>query len=308
MSKIKSMLSPMNDLIFKKIFGSSMNKDIIVSFLSSILDIPNEEYESLTLLDTNTRIRRKKGKYGILDLKIKTKSGMLINIEMQVYPMEGMAQKILFYVSSMVIEQLGKKQNYTEIKKVISIAILNYNMYPDRKGYLRKHLIYDVTNNKPCNEYVESYIIELLKLPKKSDGTLLYYWLKFLISTKKEEFEMLKEKDPNIKSAVLLLEELSEDDEIRRLAEIEDMARRDEYDRIRTASRKGEEKGFRKGRKEGIEIGEAKGIIVGRQEGEAVGILKGKLDTAASLLKIGMTVEQVAELSKLTVDQIRELI
>ncbi|MCL2323721.1 MAG: hypothetical protein FWC47_16645 [Oscillospiraceae bacterium] len=131
---------------------------------------------------------------------------------------------------------------------------------------------------------------------------------------------MLKEKDPNIKSAVLLLEELSEDDEIRRLAEIEDMARRDAYDRIRTASRKGEERGLRKGRKEGklegeakgrlegIEIGEAKGIIVGRQEGEAVGILKGKLDTAASLLKIGMTVEQVAELSKLTVDQIRELI
>ncbi|MCL2323720.1 MAG: Rpn family recombination-promoting nuclease/putative transposase [Oscillospiraceae bacterium] len=40
----------MNDLIFKKIFGSSMNKDIIVSFLSSILDIPNEEYESYGII------------------------------------------------------------------------------------------------------------------------------------------------------------------------------------------------------------------------------------------------------------------
>ena len=126
---------------------------------------------------------------------------------------------------------------------------------------------------------------------------------------------MLKEKDPNIKSAVLLLEELSEDDEIRRLAEIEDMARRDAYDRIRTASRKGEERGLRKGRKEGeakgrlegIEIGEAKGIIEGKQIGKEEGILEGKLDMIASLLKIGMTIEQIAELSKLTVDQIREL-
>ncbi|MCL2323281.1 MAG: Rpn family recombination-promoting nuclease/putative transposase [Oscillospiraceae bacterium] len=46
---VKKMLSVKNDLIFKHIFGSPDSQDILESFLKSILDIPDEEYEVLTL-------------------------------------------------------------------------------------------------------------------------------------------------------------------------------------------------------------------------------------------------------------------
>ncbi|MCL2323778.1 MAG: Rpn family recombination-promoting nuclease/putative transposase, partial [Oscillospiraceae bacterium] len=173
------MLSLKNDLIFKKVFGSENSKDITAGFLKSVLDLPEDEYESITLLDTNTRIDKEKGKYGILDLKLKTTRGIIINIEMQKYLMDALIQKILFYIAKMIIEQIGKSENYEKIKKVVCIVIVNNNIIPDKK-YRHKITLNDEISKIVFTDLIEIHTIELKKLPKVSDNTKLYYWIKLI--------------------------------------------------------------------------------------------------------------------------------
>ena len=307
----KKMLSAKNDLIFKRVFGSQGSQDVLIGFLKSILDIPHDEYESITLLDTNLRINREKGKYGILDLKLKTTKGKIIGIEMQMYPMNGLIQRELFFISKMYDEQIEKSGKYEIIKRVVKIIILDYEMFPDREKYKHKFMLHDKEDDTNLTDLLEIYTLELNKLPQKPDNSKLYYWMKYFNATDKEEFEMLKTKDPDIKKAVMVLEELSEDDEMRILAEIHAKARMDEYDRIKTAEsiglQKGRVEGLQEGRVEGLQKGRVEGLQKGRVEGIQEGRIEGKLETATNLIKIGMPIEQIIEVTKLTIKQIDEL-
>jgi len=56
-------------------------------------------------------------------------------------------------------------------------------------------------------------------------------------------------------------------------------------------------------RREGREEGEEIGFVKGRAEGEKLGIVK----TAIAMLKKGMPVELIAEISQLSVEEIEEL-
>ncbi len=77
----KKILSAKSDFIFKLIFGDDRNVDILAEFLSAVLDIPKEEYESITIIDPNLRMEFEEDKLGILDVKIHTKSKTVIDIE-----------------------------------------------------------------------------------------------------------------------------------------------------------------------------------------------------------------------------------
>lgn len=234
------MLSAKNDLIFKMIFGDIKNKDILIGFLKSVLDIPHEDYDTITIVDPNLRIEKEKDKVGILDIKLKTKSGRVIDIEIQLVEMAEMSERVLFYTSKMITEQIKQGDKYYEIKKVISILILDHNMIKDKPKYNHKFLLHDKTDDTIFTDLLEIHTLELKKLPKNTDNTELYDWLSFFNAREKEEFNVLKERSEQIQKAVVILEQLSEDEQTRLLAEAHERKLRDEYSRLRTAERNGE--------------------------------------------------------------------
>ncbi|MDR1801984.1 MAG: Rpn family recombination-promoting nuclease/putative transposase, partial [Treponema sp.] len=126
MAENKELLSVKLDLVFKLIFGDQRNTDILASFLKSVLDIPEEEYERITVVDPFVKADYTDDKYGILDVKIHTKNERVIDIEIQVDPIDEMNERFLFYQSKMVTEQIGGGQEYSQIKKVVSIIITGY--------------------------------------------------------------------------------------------------------------------------------------------------------------------------------------
>ena len=73
-----------SDPIFKMIFGDPENKIALIGLLSEIIDIPEEEYSHIEIIDLNLRIDKLDSKSGILDIKLTAKSGQKINIELQV--------------------------------------------------------------------------------------------------------------------------------------------------------------------------------------------------------------------------------
>jgi predicted transposase/invertase (TIGR01784 family) len=91
-----------NDLLFKKIFGDPKNKECITEILQQILDIPEDEYEDIQIIDPNFRIEELDEKIGILDVKLHTKNKKIIDVEVQVHRMQGMKKRVIYYLSEMI--------------------------------------------------------------------------------------------------------------------------------------------------------------------------------------------------------------
>ena len=69
--------------------------------------------------------------------------------------------------------------------------------------------------------------------------------------------------------------------------------------------------GFSAGEEHGIAIGEKRGILLGRNEGISLGITQGAyqkaVETARKFLSMGLSVEQVANGTGLSVEEIEKL-
>ena len=67
------------------------------------------------------------------------------------------------------------------------------------------------------------------------------------------------------------------------------------------------EKGIAKGKAEGLAEGKAEGLAEGIEKGLAQGIKETLLSTARKMLKLGMSVEEISEITGLTKEEIGNL-
>ncbi len=78
---------------------------------------------------------------------------------------------------------------------------------------------------------------------------------------------------------------------------------RDNYNILDFAQKKAHERGLAEGRAEG----RTQGLAEGRTQGLAEGLAEGRKEAAVEMLKEGMSVELVARLSKLSVEDVANL-
>jgi len=218
----KEFLSPKSDLIFKLLFGDTRSIDFLTDFLKSVLDIPASDYEDVTIVDPHLLRQHEGDKLGILDVKVRTKSKKVIDIEIQVKPKPYLEKRVVLYLSRMVAEQVGKGIEYGKIQRAISIIITDFSLIKENDKYHNRYTLRDETGSQ-FTDILEVNTLELNKLPETEDGTDLWAWLKFLKSESKEEFDMVAEKNPRIKQAVVRLAELSQDEKTRMLYESRQM-------------------------------------------------------------------------------------
>ncbi len=244
------LLSPLVDIIFKAIFANPKNTDILSAFIKSVLNIDDSDFDSLEITDTNLKAEEKDDKVGILDVKVYTKDGKIINVEVQVAPSSELRERIVFYTSKMITEQINKGDNYEKIKKVISIVILEFKLIKENTEYHNIFRLYDKDTQTTLTDVLEIHTLELLKLPQVDDNTDLSYWLQFFKARRKEEFSMLAERSPMLQKAYEELETLSQDKSTREVYELRLKAKRDEISRLKYAEHKGKTEGKAEGKAE----------------------------------------------------------
>ena len=209
------ILSPVNDWIFKLLFGDIRHKSMLINLLKGFVKLPEEEFE-LTFLDTHLKPEAEDDKLGILDVKVQTKSGKIINIEIQVNPVKNIGKRLSFYKSKLIVGQINESEDYSIIQKVICICITDYMIFPGVEDYINDFSFYNKKNNFNFEDIPEEvYTLELPKVPAQTDGTTVWEWMRFLKSKTKEEFEMVAARNPEIRKAVNTLYELSADDKVR---------------------------------------------------------------------------------------------
>ncbi|MDR1934377.1 MAG: Rpn family recombination-promoting nuclease/putative transposase [Candidatus Accumulibacter sp.] len=230
-----------NDAIFKMIFGDGRDIDILTAFLQAALDLPAEDYEEVTLIDPHLVREHPQDKLGILDVKVKMRSGKLVDVEIQICDQPQIRERMVFYLTRMVNEQIGPGDEYWSIKRSICILIANYVLVPENASYRNRYRLYDRQTGSEFTDLLEVNTLELPKLPRDEDGTPLWDWMKFLSAHEKEELEMLAEKNPQVKKAVVKLLTLSEDERTRMLADSREMLRRDISAQVHGAEQRGRE-------------------------------------------------------------------
>jgi predicted transposase/invertase (TIGR01784 family) len=248
-------LSPKSDLIFKLLFGDARSTDVLTDFLKSVLRLPADEYDEVSIVDPHLLREYSGDKLGILDVKVKTKTKKTIDVEIQVLPYPELKSRIVYYSAKMITEQVGAGEDYSKIKRVISIIITDYTLIPESNHYHNYYTLYSPKTHSELTDIIEINILELSKLPENEDGTQLWNWMKFLSAKGKEDLDMAANTNPQIQKAVVHLEELSADERTRLLLESRQKLEFDIRMHKRHAEKEARQKGLEEGRQEGIKEG-----------------------------------------------------
>ena len=208
------IMKPKVDMAFKEIM---MDEKARIGFLSAMLNIRPEDIKETRILNANLRKGHEDEKQGILDVRILMNDAVEINVEIQLTRLKVWANRALFYLAKMYADQISPKQNYGVFKKCVSISILDFKLFPEEEDFYSCFHIREDTRNFIYTDKMEFHVLELPKLPEelKEDCSNIELWAKFINAERKEDFDMLAQKDPYIKSAYEQLQVVSQDKEKR---------------------------------------------------------------------------------------------
>ena len=280
------LMKPKIDFAFKEIME---NNEARKGFLAAVLKVNPKDIKETQILNPYLRKMHEDDKLGILDVRVLLNNDIEIDTEIQLAEFAAWANRTLFYLSKMFADQIEKGQDYSLLKKCVSISILDFLLFKEEETefYSCFHIRED-SRNFLYTDKMEFHVIELPKLPeelKEEDSLLL--WAKFINAERKEEFDMLAEKSPYINSAYQHLQVISQDKEKRLEYEAREKAVRDHNQMMKEARERGMQEGMREGMREGIREGMQEGRREGRQEGI--------IEVAENFIKLGLG---TAEISK----------
>ena len=290
----RTILSPKLDVVFQILFGEVGSEEITKDLLSTILDEQINEID----LNQNIVLRRRslEDKMGIVDVLAKINNNEYCNIEMQILDNKNSIKRILYYWAKKYILELQKGKDYTNLKRTICVLIADYEIEELKEicFHSKWKIIEEHERKKILTEDFEIHIIELPKIKKgKANGKdkKLIEWLSFLENPESKEVIHYMEKNKNIKKAKEKLNIMSEDETVRRLAELREKAILDEKS-ARTAS-------YNEGKNDGFIDGHTKGFSEGFEQ-------KNK-ENAKKMKEEGIDINMIIKITNLTKEEIEEL-
>ncbi|MDR0290058.1 MAG: Rpn family recombination-promoting nuclease/putative transposase [Treponema sp.] len=298
------LVSPLYDFAFAQIFGSKENLGTTRAFLKTVLDIPEDDYDQLTVEDPTLKRFFKQDKKGVVDLRLTTKSGRIIHIELQVKEEDHLRNRIMYYSARLISDQLKKGGEYGDLHQVVSILISNHILLDEEKSYANE---YELRNKKggSFTDLLKVFILELPKLPEQEDGAL-WPWLQFFKCKEQEEFEMLARKHPELKEAVSYVKKMSLSDQWRQIMLDRQNWKMSQWGQQKAIQRNLEEartkaltEGLAEGLEKGMKKGMEKGIEKGMEEGMEKGAAEGRLEIARKMKAIGRPLPEIAEITGL---------
>ena len=119
-------LSPTNDYVFKRLFTENIS--LLSDFLHAVLGLQPEECRNIQILDPHLGPESIDEKRSVLDIKIHTRAGSVIDIEVQVQEQDFIWQRVQYYCARLLAEQGKRGKEYEELPKVVSILIADFSM------------------------------------------------------------------------------------------------------------------------------------------------------------------------------------
>ena len=241
--------NPLNDVLFKFIFGKEERKQITIDFLNAVLN-PSLGHTIQDLQFSNTEMspEHDHDKLTRLDVACVLDSGEQVDVEVQVANKKDMARRTLYYWSQMYLMSLPAGKTYRNLKPCITINLVNFSFLPQEEP----HVLYGIYN--PTNEHqlTKDLAIHFLEIPKYAkqekkpitEMSKMERWLAYFANQLdrkgKEELAMSEAAIQNaMEAARIFLNNTAE----RRLYINREMARMDRESQLEEAHEEGLEEG-----------------------------------------------------------------
>jgi predicted transposase/invertase (TIGR01784 family) len=95
-------INPFTDFGFKKLFGTELNKDLLMDFLNELLKQESVEIVDLSYLNPEQLGRSKDDRKAIFDIYCETKSGEKIIVELQKAKQNFFKDRSVYYPESRI--------------------------------------------------------------------------------------------------------------------------------------------------------------------------------------------------------------
>lgn len=273
--KTNKKLNLKDDIMFKVFFSRKGNEEFLIDFLKALLKIDIREIRIQE--EVNLEKLSKKEKGGRLDLQAKLDNGTIVNIEMQLRNEHNIEERTTYYSSKVIARETQRGTEYQDIKQVIMINILDYEMLGFDEYISETAIVLDKHREYEVLKGIKWYFIELPKFRKQHPdmNEKINQWLAFIDDYDRGLVKMAEEKNETLKKARSEMTYLTGDEEVKRMQWLEEKW---EMDRA-------------------SEVGHA------RKEGIKEGIKK----VAKEMLKKNIDIETICEITKLTKEEIEKI-
>lgn len=294
-----------NDYAFKRLLGSEENKPLLQDLLECILDLTPQQVLDLEFMDKELTKEEFGDKTGILDVKLKLTDGTVIDIEIQASWNASFVKRTLFYWAKMYTADFKAGESYDKLHRCIAINIIA-DGFRLNDAIHSEYLLQEKTAHTVLTDVLEVHFLDLqaaktAKEKGKATGKQgqLINWLRFIGATDRKERAMIATMSPVLQMLNEKIDVLTLSPTERKLYESRMKLKSD----ITTIS----ETQFSAGVEQGKSLGLAEGKSLGLAEGEVRGSRQKALETARNLLVIGLSVENIAKATGLTVQEVETL-
>ena len=295
-------INVLNDYFMRYMFAKEGHEHILLNLINAVrTDYNQEPFEEVKVLNTFNLKETVNDKQSIVDVRAITKSGETVLIEIQRVGNQSFVYRSLYYWAKGYISNLRNNEKYNDLKQVIVINILDFNLLKDINKEHSCYVIKELETNHILTNHLEMHFLELPKYLSSSSRLTdeLYAWFYFLTIKEKREkmeeiMEMLVKKNPIMKEVY---------DEYNKFVNTKDLFENySEYEKnyfdilaLNEERIKGREEGLKEGLKEGLE----KGIEQG-EKNKAISIAK-------NLKNAGIDIKIISENTGLSIEEIKKL-
>lgn len=251
-------IHPTVDFVFKLMFGSVENQDLLIHLLNAVLT-PKHPIEEVEILNPFNEKEFEDDKLSIVDVKARDSNGVWFVIEMQTSMQSSLGNRLAYYTAQLYAGQMREGSSYGELRPAISICFLTETLFAEiPEGHLRFSL-FDPLQKVSLGDQMQVHLIELSKYDVEEEdldhAEWLERWVYFLCDSARHDGDELRRLLPDFpfQKATEILEMIARSPELRLLYDDRAKEAKDRFSEIKDAMAEGQRLGKAESKAESIQ-------------------------------------------------------
>ena len=275
-------INPFTDYGFKKLFGEELNKDILLDFLNELLREEQGLIKNLTYLKTEQLGASEIDRKAIFDIYCENEKGEKFIVELQKTKQNFFKDRTVYYSTFPIREQAKRADWDFELKAIYTIAILDFVFDADKSEPNKFRYDVKLTDIETKSVFYNKLTFIYLEMPKfnKTVDELVTRFDKWLYIIK--NLNKLDRIPDKLREQIF--DKLFISAEIARFTPAQVLFYEDSLKYYRDLKNS---------------------LDTARGEGKIEGKLEGKIEIARKALKQGLSINNIVELTGLSVDEIK---
>lgn len=156
-------INPFTDFGFKKLFGTELNKDLLIDFLNEVILPENRKVLDLNYTNTEKAGKTEFERKAIFDIYCTGQNGEHFIVEMQKAKQDYFKDRSVFYASFPIQEQAQKGNWNFKLSEIYTVGILDFVFSEDKDKKIVRHEV--KLKDQNCKVFYDKLTFIYLEMP-----------------------------------------------------------------------------------------------------------------------------------------------